>query len=693
MDAILHRGKLDNCSSIVSKLVADDMESTTYEGMGYKGHMRGHTVLATSYSRDTVPSLESFCTQCCLAHTDVIKGHRRQNLLKTKHDQRYDSFRRAKILKGATPTREQKCSYDEVECPVLIVGACYISPLEACLLQYLHNMAQEGTSNPQSSKQDKDTNPAEGSSELEESNKNTPQSLKAKSKIGKKFKGAKFKTMINTGSQQIGGKRRLIKNKKVVGDSDELPKEKPERNGKNIEKESQNRIIINDRSPIEKSHRAEKNKVIKVDKREQKRKNSESDKGTGSRISKNKHEGTDNIDSSEKQREKFAGFIFMCSGKTKPDCFHYRVMGVSATKKDVVLSIKPGTKLFLYDFDLRLLYGIYKASSSGGMKLEPRAFGGSFPAQVRFNIVSDCFPLPESIFKKAIKENYNEKHKFKTELTARQVRKLTELFRPVDVRSGLQPVRSPPKAIIHDRDAIDEVRGSSLSHLHRESDPLIERRDVPRDLFLTEKSYRAYGLQGDRRNVIPASHVNTTLDPYERDYERDLHHVDPLYPSHREKFHASHRHLNENEHHTYLRGGISDHADDPYHPYRYRASPRDPYLPPREEITSSSYLAGGRSLIRSESLQRREPVQDRLYSTYSAADALSEYNRMQHYQESLEATAVPDPFGHFDSEMVVASPWTTFVELELEPTKDSNFIPKTFTPATKESDAYQNLMH
>lgn len=61
----------------------------------------------------------------------------------------------------------------------------------------------------------------------------------------------------------------------------------------------------------------------------------------------------------------------------------------------------------------------------------------------------------------------------------------------------------------------------------------------------------------------------------------------------------------------------------------------------REEISSSSYLAGGRSLIGSDILQRREAVQDRLYSTYSAADALSEYNRMQHYQESLKATAVP----------------------------------------------------
>ncbi|KAK7256265.1 hypothetical protein RIF29_29706 [Crotalaria pallida] len=537
----------------------------------------------------------------------------------------------------------------------------------------------------------KDTDRLEGSSKPELSDKNTPQSLKAKSKIVKKSKAGKRKALTNNGSQLIHG-RKINKNNKVLGNADELPKEKSLDAEKSKEKESQN-LSTGDNTPIEKRHQAKKNKTVELGKSEQKQKNKEQNrelyKGTGSRTNKGKRSGMENTGSNEKKREKLGGFIFMCNAKTKPDCFRHRVMGVSLAKKDVVLGLKPGMKLFLYDFDLKLLYGIYKATSSGGMKLEPRAFGGNFPVQVRFCVTSDCFPLPESIFKKAIKENYDERHKFKTELTIRQVRKLTELFRPVEIRSALQPSNSPPRAIIRDREAPDDVWGSRSHsdrdraardpytnskdpHSHRERaardpytnrnlnsynvlshewDPRTERHDeIPRDLFLTEKSYRTYGLQGDRRIVPSASQMIPIPEPYERDYEREhLHHLDPIYrtnaPAHVESRRADPLHLNESDHQTYVRGAIPDHIEDSYRSYRYGASPRDPYLPSREEISTGSYLVGGRTLIGTDNLQRREPVQERLYSTYSAADALAEYNRMQHGQhypgERLEATSVP----------------------------------------------------
>lgn len=141
---------------------------------------------------------------------------------------------------------------------------------------------------------------------------------------------------------------------------------------------------------------------------------------------------TINNSSSTIDKNEFPGYIFMCSGKTKTQCYINRVFGLPAGRREVVEKIKPGTKLFLFDTDVKLLYGVYEASSNGGMNLEPIAFGGMFPAQVRFKIYKDALPLPLSSFRHAIKDNY-QGPKFAPELNSQQVRALLSMFRPIGV--------------------------------------------------------------------------------------------------------------------------------------------------------------------------------------------------------------------------------------------------------------------
>ncbi|CAN4091461.1 unnamed protein product [Withania somnifera] len=209
----------------------------------------------------------------------------------------------------------------------------------------------------------------------------------------------------------------------------------------------------------------------------------------------------------------------------KTDYFRYHVMGVSAMKKDIIMGIKPSLNLFLFDLDLKLMYGIYEASSAGGMKLEPAAFGGDFPAQ------------------RAIKDNYNEwTNKFKTELSS----SLKKLFRPVSrirttsEHSVSEPITlSPSEASLSRKEPSREhaygmqynrskagENFSSYGH-ERENQQHLGRHVMPRGVeshprFLTEKEYRSYGLQSAKHFQPTASAVaDRTLDHYEFEQGRE----------------------------------------------------------------------------------------------------------------------------------------------------------------------------
>ncbi|KAI3942970.1 hypothetical protein MKW98_005482 [Papaver atlanticum] len=158
--------------------------------------------------------------------------------------------------------------------------------------------------------------------------------------------------------------------------------------------------------------------------------NKEEDDNKVHGVEKEQEASNEQIDKREKDDEEHSlGFIFMCSRETKPECFKYCVFGLPAGK---------------------LAVGVYKATSRGGFGLEPAAFGGRFPAQVRFSVSKESLPLPESVFRHAIEENYHGS-KFQQQLSNHQVKKLFALFHlpggsPVPVL-GAPPLHFPPVKI------------------------------------------------------------------------------------------------------------------------------------------------------------------------------------------------------------------------------------------------------
>ncbi|KAG8387850.1 hypothetical protein BUALT_Bualt02G0064100 [Buddleja alternifolia] len=225
-----------------------------------------------------------------------------------------------------------------------------------------------------------------------------------------------------------------------------------------------------------------------------------------------------------KKRVESMGMIFICSSKTKNDCYQYRVLGLPETKKDMVRKIYTGMRLFLYDVDLKLMYGIYKAAGPGGYNIEPKAFKSQFPSQVRFKVLDDCLPLPEEKFKKVIKENYYTNTKFDCILTSEQVKKLCKLF----ISSSK---RQKPKKLGRSRKAekLHPVRRERA----RRPRPADERRLPLRE----ERVYRERPRKRPRKAITPLPPPRRPLTPplpstarsyaYERTLDVDAHRREP----------------------------------------------------------------------------------------------------------------------------------------------------------------------
>ncbi|CAL0312172.1 unnamed protein product [Lupinus luteus] len=125
------------------------------------------------------------------------------------------------------------------------------------------------------------------------------------------------------------------------------------------------------------------------------------------------------------------GAIFMSNSVTKRECFKMRLFGLPSSDIQFVEQVKAGMILFLFEYEKKHLHGVFKATCDGAINIVPDAFhssGKQFPAQVKFTEIWHCKPLPESLFRDAIRENYFSPNKFNFGLSEKQVYKLLYLF-------------------------------------------------------------------------------------------------------------------------------------------------------------------------------------------------------------------------------------------------------------------------
>lgn len=90
------------------------------------------------------------------------------------------------------------------------------------------------------------------------------------------------------------------------------------------------------------------------------------------------------------------GFLFACTQKTETECLEGKLFAADRSYGPVVVRVRKGDLLFLNNLETDTLHGVFEAISDGHFNIEPQAFDGQYPYQVRVKSLGSVITLDEA---------------------------------------------------------------------------------------------------------------------------------------------------------------------------------------------------------------------------------------------------------------------------------------------------------
>jgi DNA modification methylase len=125
----------------------------------------------------------------------------------------------------------------------------------------------------------------------------------------------------------------------------------------------------------------------------------------------------------------FQGQIFACTNKSENECFRRLLFGTSKLYAPAAMRVRKGDFLFLLNLNSDLLYGVFRAVSDGKINIEPEAWGGRYPYQVKVEPIGKLIPIKDA--KKLLKTLGIKRS---SPVNKKATIKLLELYHPENLR-------------------------------------------------------------------------------------------------------------------------------------------------------------------------------------------------------------------------------------------------------------------